>query len=98
MNEIEQRGDNEAEIKKLYQSFQVDGEALCGNLVNGLIIVCGPYHLALFEAESDVHLDAIIREMDDTVKNNSLYESAWVVHYTEEVSQFFVGLNYLEYR
>jgi hypothetical protein len=86
MNEIETRGDVEAELRNCYNRFTFDGEPVIGNQVAGLVIALGPYHVALLEAEEDKYMDIVLSGMNATIRDSSLYENGWVVHCTEEVS------------
>jgi len=85
LNEIEQRGDMEVELRKLYSRFEYEGEKILGNIVMGLVICIGPYHIALLESKYEEPLDMILSGMNNVVQTNSLYEQAWIVHQSEEV-------------
>lgn len=60
MNELEQRGDTEVELRKMYSRFQFEGETIIGNMAFGLVVVVGPYHIALLESRFEEPLDIIL--------------------------------------
>lgn len=87
MNEFEARGDLEAEVRKLYTKFELEGEKLVGKYVMGLIVVVGHYHIALLESQHSQTLDAVISGLKQTIDTTSLYDQGWMLHYTEEVTK-----------
>lgn len=53
----------------------------------GLVIIVGPYHLALLESQDSDCLDTVLKGLKTSVDKNSLYEQAWLVHHIEEVTK-----------
>ena len=42
--------------------------------------------MTILEAEDDKYIDIVLSGMSQTIRDTTLYDNGWVVHYTEEVS------------
>lgn len=85
MNDFESRGQIEGDVMNLYNKIYLDDEPIIGTMVTGLAVLMGSYQIVLIETVGDRELDAVMSGVFGQL-STTLYENAWVLHTTEEVT------------
>jgi hypothetical protein len=85
MNDFESRGQIEGDVMNLYNKIYLDDEPIIGTMVTGLAVLMGSYQIVLIETVGDRELDAVMFGVFGQL-STTLYENAWVLHTTEEVT------------
>ena len=85
MNDFESRGQIEGDVMTLYNKLRLDDEQIINTLVTGMAVLMGSYQIVLIETVGDREMDAVMAGVFSQI-GITLYENAWVLHTTEEVT------------